>query len=414
MSQLPARPDLDQLRRQARELHRAAQGGDARATRRLAQVSGTATLSAARLAVAREYGFASWPRLKAEAERRRAEASPPGPAAQDQAGQDQAGPAAREPAAPPPPASREEMREPPARLPAGAGDLIARQYADRPGLRAVLDTLLAAVPALGPVTVQPRKTFVSLVTPRRTFAVVQATTRRRVDLGLRLDHVRAGGRLLAANGGVGAATMRIPLATPEDVDAEVLRWLRRAYDENSGPPPARRPARRPAAKLGPLTVVIEGFDLPGLTCQPEPGGPDHQNVHVALCTRKTERPTLVMPGNPWLATEPVPGDSPSARWEVPVMVRRGEDGFDFSGPFVRGDRTDRNLGLAWGDLPGDGTLRMFRGAKLRFAEVQPAMVEDAMRPGSRLVARVRLTDARGNPVCARIRPPAITWTAGPG
>jgi hypothetical protein len=80
MSQLPARPDLDQLRRQARELHRAAQGGDARATRRLQHVSGTATLSAAQLAVAREYGFASWPRLKAEAERRRAEASPPGPA----------------------------------------------------------------------------------------------------------------------------------------------------------------------------------------------------------------------------------------------------------------------------------------------------------------------------------------------
>ena len=121
-----------------------------------------------------------------------------------------------------------------------------------------------------------------------------------------------------------------------------------------------------------------------------------------------------MPGNPWLATEPVPGDAPSARWEVAVTVRRGEDGFDFSGPFVRGDRTDRNLGLAWGDLPGDGTLQMFRGAKLRFAEVEPAMIEDAMRPGCALVARVRLTDARGNPVCARIRPPAITWTAGPG
>ena len=52
MSQLPARPDLDQLRRQARELHHAAQGGDARATRRLQQVSGNVTLSAAQLAVA--------------------------------------------------------------------------------------------------------------------------------------------------------------------------------------------------------------------------------------------------------------------------------------------------------------------------------------------------------------------------
>jgi hypothetical protein len=48
MSQLPTRPDLDQLRRQARELYRATLGGDACALRRrLPQVSGTVTLSAA-------------------------------------------------------------------------------------------------------------------------------------------------------------------------------------------------------------------------------------------------------------------------------------------------------------------------------------------------------------------------------
>jgi hypothetical protein len=159
--------------------------------------------------------------------------------------QEQAGQAGREPATPPPLTSREEIREPPARLPAGARDLIAGQYADRPHLRPILDTLLAAVPALGPVTVQARKTLVSLVTPRRTFAVVQATTKRRVDLGLRLDHARPGGRLVAANGGVGAATMRIPLTTPEDIDTEVLCWLQRAYDENSAPPP---PGARPGAR----------------------------------------------------------------------------------------------------------------------------------------------------------------------
>ncbi len=404
MSQLPARPDLDQLRRQARELHRSARSGDPGALRRLQPVSGRVALSAAQLAIARDYGFASWPRLKAEVERRQAGSSQAGSSqAGHAAGEPASDQAAREPATPPPLTLGEEMRE-----------LIAGQYEDRPRLRPVLDTLLTALPALGPVTVQARKTFVSLVTPRRTFAVVQATTRSRVDLGLRLEHAQPGGRLLAANGGVGAATVRIPLAAPGDIDNEVLGWLQRAYDENSGPPPPRRPARRQAPKLGPLTVVIEGSDLPGLTCQPEPGGPVHRNVHVALYTRSTERPTLVVPGNPLRATGPVPGDSPSARWEVPVTVRRGEDGLDFSGPFVRGVRTDRHLGLAWGGLPGDGTLRMFRGAKLRFAEVEPGLIEEAMRPGHRLVARVRLTDAQGNPVCARIRPPAITWTAEPG
>ena len=37
MSQLPARPDLDQLRRQARELHQAARDGNPRSLRRLGQ-----------------------------------------------------------------------------------------------------------------------------------------------------------------------------------------------------------------------------------------------------------------------------------------------------------------------------------------------------------------------------------------
>jgi hypothetical protein len=307
-------------------------------------------------------------------------------------------------------------------LTAEARKLIDGQYADRPHLRPILDAVLAALPGLGPVTVQARTTLVSLVTPRRTFAVVQATTKNRVDLGLRLDTV-PGGRLLAARD-IGAATVRIGLSAPGDLDEEALGWLRRAYAENTAPAPPRRPARRPAPPVGQVTVVIEGFDLPGLTCRPDPSGRAHQNVHVALGGPGKDRrgpagpggdgPTLVVPGGRGLAYGPVPGDAPSARWEVMVTVRRDHDGFDFSGPFVRGDRADRHLGLVWGDVPGDGTLQLFRGAKFRLADVGPGVVEEAMRPGRRLIARVRLTDARGNPVCARVRPPAITWSAGPG
>ena len=297
---------------------------------------------------------------------------------------------------------------------AGTGQLIAGQYADRPRLRPVLDAVLAAAPGLGPVTVQARKTCVSLVSPRRTFAVVQPTTKSRVDLGLRLDHAVAAGRLLPArNVGNGSINMRIALNGPQDLDEEALGWLRRAYDESTAPPAARRPPRRPAPVLGSLTVLIDGYDLPGLSCNPEPGGRVHQNIHVALTGPDTGRPGLAVPGRPGLAIEPVPGDAPSARWEAPVTVRRGDDGLDFGGRYVRGERADRHLGLVWGDVPGDGTLRLFRGAKLRLVDVDPGLVEDALRPGRRLVARVRLTDYRGNPVCARIRPPAITWSAEP-
>jgi len=73
MPGLPSRPDLDQLRRQTRELLRAAEAGEPAAITRIHVVSPQLTLSAAQLALAREYGFRSWPALRAEAEIRRLE-----------------------------------------------------------------------------------------------------------------------------------------------------------------------------------------------------------------------------------------------------------------------------------------------------------------------------------------------------
>ena len=116
-----------------------------------------------------------------------------------------------------------------------------------------------------------------------------------------------------------------------------------------------------------------------------------------------ERPTLAVPGKPWRTADPVPGDAPSARWEMPVTVRHDTDGFDFSGPYVRGARDDRNLFLAWGDVRDDGTMRLVRGSKIKLTEVDPRLVEEAMRPGHRLVARIRLTGTAGEP--------GLAWSA---
>jgi ankyrin repeat protein len=67
---LPAQPNLDQLRHQARDLLRAANSGDGRALARIQLVSDQVTLASSQLAVARAYGFASWAKLKAEVEAR--------------------------------------------------------------------------------------------------------------------------------------------------------------------------------------------------------------------------------------------------------------------------------------------------------------------------------------------------------
>ena len=72
---LPARPDAGQLRRLAKELRAAARAGDPGAVQRLRDHvdadPATVSLSAAQLVVAREHGFASWPRLMEHLEARR-------------------------------------------------------------------------------------------------------------------------------------------------------------------------------------------------------------------------------------------------------------------------------------------------------------------------------------------------------
>ena len=70
MTYLPARPDLEQLRHQAKDLLRDATSGQAAALARVHAVSERVILASAQLTIAREYGFDSWPKLKREVRRR--------------------------------------------------------------------------------------------------------------------------------------------------------------------------------------------------------------------------------------------------------------------------------------------------------------------------------------------------------
>lgn len=117
---------------------------------------------------------------------------------------------------------------------ASADELVEGQYADRPALRPILDGVLALLPDIGEVSVQTRKTYVALLTPRRTFAAVQPTTKQRVDLGLRLEGVASTDRLQPApNFGQSAVTMKVGLSSPEEVDDEIEGWLRLAYAQSA-------------------------------------------------------------------------------------------------------------------------------------------------------------------------------------
>jgi hypothetical protein len=149
-----------------------------------------------------------------------------------------------------------------------------------------------------------------------------------------------------------------------------------------------------------VAVEIRGFDLPGRSCDPPPGGDRYENIHVGLA-RRTETVDLV------------PGDASSAGWTFEIEVRPEDTGtFDFRGPFVLGRRGERHLGLRWGTLDRDGVFSVLRAAKFRLFELESAMVQDAIDSG-RLVVEVDLTDEQGYPRCATVRPPHARWSSGP-
>lgn len=117
-------------------------------------------------------------------------------------------------------------------LVASADALIDGQYAARPALRPVFDALLETAAGLGQVTVQARKTYVSLLTPRRTFARVQPDNKGRVNVGLRLAKGKPGGRL-ASSKIHDSMPVQISLSSLDELDDEALGWLQKAYEENA-------------------------------------------------------------------------------------------------------------------------------------------------------------------------------------
>jgi hypothetical protein len=119
-------------------------------------------------------------------------------------------------------------------LQTSAEDLIENQYADRPATRPIYDAFLALLPEIGDIEVQARKTYVAFLTPKRTFSALVPSTRTRSDLGLRLPAPqKATARLeVARNFPQSSVTHKVALTSADDLDDEVVGWIKAAYAEN--------------------------------------------------------------------------------------------------------------------------------------------------------------------------------------
>jgi len=150
-----------------------------------------------------------------------------------------------------------------------------------------------------------------------------------------------------------------------------------------------------------MRLRIEGFDLPGRSCGPSRDAPDgYHNIHVGVQRRNRREELLDL----------VPGDAPSATWTVDCKVAASPAGFDLTGPYIQGPPRGRFVYLSWGTVDDEHGFALFRRAKLWLDAIPPATVERAVDLGV-LVGRLGLTDPKGNPTCAGVRPPLIEWSA---
>jgi hypothetical protein len=127
-----------------------------------------------------------------------------------------------------------------------------------------------------------------------------------------------------------------------------------------------------------VRVRIVGTDLPGRMFE------DHTNVHIGVQCRRE-------------VVDITPADADTVVFEFEINAVDG----DFRGPYVHGRRGERFLYLNWVDVGAGGTPTGFRRAKLQL---------DALAgPAGAVEAQLRLTDERGGPRCASVRPPHVRW-----
>jgi hypothetical protein len=102
-------------------------------------------------------------------------------------------------------------------------------------LRPIYDALLTLGLSVGKdVKACPCQTIVPLYR-KHVFAQIKPTTRTRIDFGLALGDTKAKGRLVDTGGFAkkDRITHRFEITTLKDIDDEVKRWLKVAYDRDA-------------------------------------------------------------------------------------------------------------------------------------------------------------------------------------
>ena len=111
-------------------------------------------------------------------------------------------------------------------LDVSAEDLVANQYKGKEALKPIHDAIVDFVKTFGAeLEIAPKKTSVSL-RRKKQFALIQPSTKTRIDLGINLKGEPAQGRLETMTG---MCTHKVKISDLNEFDDDVRAWLKDAF-----------------------------------------------------------------------------------------------------------------------------------------------------------------------------------------
>jgi len=109
-------------------------------------------------------------------------------------------------------------------------DLVAQQYSKgKEALQPIYDELVKHILTFGnDVELAPKKAYVS-VRRNKQFAIIQPSTKTRIDVGINNKTKEPTDRLEASGSFNAMVSHRVRLTDIKDIDKELINWLKEAY-----------------------------------------------------------------------------------------------------------------------------------------------------------------------------------------
>jgi hypothetical protein len=111
-------------------------------------------------------------------------------------------------------------------------DQIAKHFSGgKAGWRKAYDGLMGKLEKFGSdITVSPTKSYISILRNNKKFAIVQVTSDR-LDIGIKLKDAPSERRFEESGAWNAMVTHRVRITDAKQMDAELIAWLRQAYDK---------------------------------------------------------------------------------------------------------------------------------------------------------------------------------------